>query len=111
MSAPRTVQQLFDLSGRTAFVTGGSRGLGLRLDRARWARPAPRVTLTTRKAATPEGAARSLRDVGIDAVWEVSDASDDAQVAALVVRASERHGRVDILVNSAGEPVPAVRLL
>ncbi|MDO9157929.1 MAG: SDR family NAD(P)-dependent oxidoreductase, partial [Burkholderiaceae bacterium] len=51
----RTVQQLFDLSGQTALVTGGSRGLGLQMARA-LGEAGARLVLSSRKAADLEEA-------------------------------------------------------
>ena len=56
----RTVQQLFDLSGKTALVTGGSRGLGLQMAQA-LGEAGARVLLTSRKAADLEATAAELK--------------------------------------------------
>jgi NAD(P)-dependent dehydrogenase (short-subunit alcohol dehydrogenase family) len=53
----RTIQQLFDLTGKTALVTGGSRGLGLQMAHA-WAKPEPSIMLSSRKADDLEQACR-----------------------------------------------------
>ena len=62
----RTVQQLFDLHGKTALVTGGSRGLGLQLAEA-LGEAGARVLLTSRKLSDLEEAAAHLRERGIEA--------------------------------------------
>ena len=66
----RSVQQLFDLTGKTALVTGGSRGLGLQMAQA-LGEAGARVLITARKAAELESAATALHAQGIDAqaVW------------------------------------------
>ncbi|MCB1994849.1 MAG: SDR family NAD(P)-dependent oxidoreductase, partial [Rhodoferax sp.] len=59
------VQKLFDLTGRTALVTGGSRGLGLQIAEA-LGEAGAKVLLTSRKASDLEHAAAALQDKGID---------------------------------------------
>ena len=75
MSTP--VQKLFDLSGRTAVVTGGSRGLGLQIAES-LGEAGARILLSSRKAADLEEAAAHLQAKGIDARWVAADASDPA---------------------------------
>lgn len=99
MSHP--VQTLFDLSGRTALVTGGSRGLGLQIAEA-LGEAGAKIMLTSRKAADLEQAAAALQDKGIDARWVAADASQPADIAKIADEALQRLGQVDILVNNAG---------
>ena len=95
------VQQLFDLSGQVALVTGGSRGLGLQMAQA-LGEAGAKVMLTSRKAADLEEAAAQLSERGIDARWIAADASDPAQIQKVVDETMQRLGRIDILVNNAG---------
>ena len=67
------VQKLFDLSGKTALVTGGSRGLGLQIAEA-LGEAGARVMLTSRKAGDLEESAAQLKSAGIDAIWIAADA-------------------------------------
>jgi NAD(P)-dependent dehydrogenase (short-subunit alcohol dehydrogenase family) len=97
----RTVQQLFDLTGRVALVTGGSRGLGLQVAES-LGEAGAKVMLTARKAPELEAAVAHLQDRGIDARWIAADASDPAAVQAVVAQTLERLGPIDILVNNAG---------
>ena len=99
MSTP--VLNLFDLSGRTALVTGGSRGLGLQIAEA-LGEAGAKIMLTSRKAADLEVAAALLQDKGIDARWIAADASQPADIERVVAETMERLGRIDILVNNAG---------
>ena len=99
MSTP--VMSLFDLTGRYALVTGGSRGLGLQIAEA-LGEAGAKVLLTSRKAADLEEAAAQLQARGIDTRWIAADASDPAQVQKVVAEALQRVGRIDILVNNAG---------
>ncbi len=97
----RTVQQLFDLTGKTALVTGGSRGLGLQMAHA-LGEAGARVMLSSRKAADLEDAVAELQAAGIDARWIAADCAVEADIRRLADETLERLGRVDILVNNAG---------
>lgn len=97
----RTVSQLFDLKGRTALVTGGSRGLGLQMAQA-LGEAGARIMLTSRKAGDLEQAAAQLQDAGIDARWVAADCSKEDDLRRLADETLERLGDVDILVNNAG---------
>lgn len=96
-----TVKQLFDLGGRTALVTGGSRGLGLQMAEALGEMGA-RVALTARKQDELDRAVAHLTPMGIDAVALQCDMSDAAAIAPVVERAIAALGPIDILVNNAG---------
>jgi NAD(P)-dependent dehydrogenase (short-subunit alcohol dehydrogenase family) len=95
------VQQLFDLGGQVALVTGGSRGLGLQMAEA-LGEAGAKIMLTSRKAADLEEAAAQLSERGIDARWIAADASDPVQIQKVVDETMQRLGRIDILVNNAG---------
>lgn len=94
--------RLFDLQGRTALVTGGSRGLGLAMA-AGLASAGADVMLASRNLAEAESAAAGLaRDFGRRAFGAAADVTDPGQVDGLVAAATAALGRVDILINSAG---------
>jgi NAD(P)-dependent dehydrogenase (short-subunit alcohol dehydrogenase family) len=95
------VQELFDLSGRVALITGGSRGLGLEIAHGLGEAGAA-VVVTARRAEWLEPAERELRAAGIAAGAFTCDVADADQVASLVAGVIERHGRIDVLVNCAG---------
>ncbi len=97
----RTVQQLFDLKGKTALVTGGSRGLGLQLAHA-LGEAGARIMLTSRKAADLQEAAAELKAAGIDAQYMAADCADETDITRLADETLKALGHVDILVNNAG---------
>lgn len=97
----RTTAQLFDLTGKTALITGGSRGLGLQMAHA-LGEAGARVMLVARKADELEAATAELQAAGIDARWVAADCADEASLQKLVSEPLQRMGDVDILVNNAG---------
>lgn len=99
MSTP--ISKLFDLTGRIALVTGGSRGLGLQIAEA-LGEAGAKIMLSSRKAADLEEAAAQLSAKGIDARWIAADASDPDDARRVCAETLERLGHVDILVNNAG---------
>jgi NAD(P)-dependent dehydrogenase (short-subunit alcohol dehydrogenase family) len=88
-----------DLTGRTAIVTGASRGIGLAGARALLAAGA-NVVLTSRKQEAADEAAASLGDAR--AVGYAAHVTDEDAAAACVAFTLERFGSLDILVNNAG---------
>lgn len=111
----RTIQQLFDLTGKTALVTGGSRGLGLQMAHA-LGEAGARIMLSSRKAQDLEQAAAELKAAGIDAQWIAADCAREEDTRRLADETLARMGAIDILVNNAGaswgapaenHPVPA----
>jgi gluconate 5-dehydrogenase len=97
----RTVTQLFDLHGKTALVTGGSRGLGLQMAHA-LGEAGARIMVTSRKAADLEQATAELQAAGIDARWIAADCAKEEEIRRLADETLQRMGDVDILVNNAG---------
>jgi len=99
--AARTIHQLFDLTGKTALVTGGSRGLGLQMAHA-LGEAGAKVMVSARKADELEQAVAELQAKGIDARWIAADCAREADIDRLVTDTLHRMGDVDILVNNAG---------
>ena len=97
----RTTQQLFDLKGKTALITGGSRGLGLQIAEALGEQGATLV-LSSRKQADLDEAVAHLKSRGIEASAIAADLSREEAVGPLVAEAMKRLGHIDILVNNAG---------
>jgi gluconate 5-dehydrogenase len=92
---------LFSLDGRTALVTGASRGLGLAMAEG-LAEAGATVFLNGRHADTLEAAARKLRDRGIKAEIAPFDVTDHAASHAAVEAIVARMGRLDIVIANAG---------
>ena len=95
------VQELFDLKGRTAIVTGGSRGLGLEIAEA-LAEAGASLMLCARREQWLTPALEEFRARGVRAEGMVCDVTDEGQVQAVVDATVAAFGRVDILVNNAG---------
>ena len=95
------LKKLFDLTGRIAIVTGGSRGLGWQIAEALGEFGAT-IVLVARSADALETSAAALRERGIDARAVALDLRGSRSVDALVESVRAHEGRVDILVNNAG---------
>ena len=91
----------FSLAGRTALVTGASRGLGFAMAKA-LAEHGARVVLNSRKAADLEEKAAELAAAGLAADTVAFDVADMAACADAVAELERRLGHLDILVSNAG---------
>jgi NAD(P)-dependent dehydrogenase (short-subunit alcohol dehydrogenase family) len=96
-----TPDPLFDLTGKIALITGGSRGLGLRMVRA-FAERGADVIIASRKLDACEAAADEVRALGRRALAVSVHAGRWAEMDRLVDASYAAFGRVDILVNNAG---------
>jgi NAD(P)-dependent dehydrogenase (short-subunit alcohol dehydrogenase family) len=95
------VTNLFDLSGKTAIVTGGGSGIGRQMAQG-LAEAGANLVLCARKTERCEQAAAELEQVGVRALGLGCDVRDAEQVQAVVRTAVEELGGVDVLVNNAG---------
>lgn len=96
-----SIADLFDLTGRTALITGGGRGLGLNIAQTLGEAGAT-VLLSSRKEDTLKEAQDHLADQGVRADYIAANSSSAQEAQALADQAIERLGHVDILVNNAG---------
>ncbi len=92
---------LFDLSGKVALVTGGSRGLGLEMAKA-FAKAGAAVIVASRKQQSCDEAARQIEALGGRALAHACHVGVWDDLDALTEAAYARFGKVDILVNNAG---------
>jgi NAD(P)-dependent dehydrogenase (short-subunit alcohol dehydrogenase family) len=90
----------FDLTGRVALVTGGSRGIGQAIGTA-LAGAGARVVLAARHPEEVEAAAQQLRESGLEAHGLSANISKAPEIEALVRATEAAYGPVDILVNNA----------
>ena len=103
MSAPVVANErmLFDLSGLTALVTGGGRGLGLAIARG-FAAHGATVVIAGRSEMTLDEAVRGLRELSPGSAAHPVDVAREDSILALDTWIADRFGRLDILVNNAG---------
>jgi NAD(P)-dependent dehydrogenase (short-subunit alcohol dehydrogenase family) len=94
------VSQLFDISGKTALVTGGSRGIGLMIARG-FVQNGAKVYISSRKAEACERAAAELSKYGT-CIPLAHDLGSMAEVKALAEDIKAREKKLDILINNAG---------
>lgn len=96
----RTVQQLFDLTGRNALVTDGSSDLGLQMAQA-LGEAGAKIILSSSDAEALKQATSHLVASGIDASWIAADCTREDDLHRLVDETLRRIGHIDILVNNA----------
>ena len=96
-----SLTQLFDLSGRAAIVTGGSRGLGLEMAEG-LAEAGARLTICARREEWLDPALAELRGRGFTVEGRICDVANPEQVQHVVDATVATYGAVDILVNNAG---------
>ncbi|HEY1721026.1 MAG TPA: SDR family oxidoreductase [Magnetospirillaceae bacterium] len=96
-----SVKKLFDLSGRVALITGGSRGLGLQIGEALGEMGA-KLAITARKQDELDEAVAHLKKLNIEAVAIACDLSKPESIDPLVDRVVKECGTINILVNNAG---------
>jgi NAD(P)-dependent dehydrogenase (short-subunit alcohol dehydrogenase family) len=96
-----SIKELFDLSGKIAIVTGGSRGLGLQMAEALGEMGA-KVAITARKAKELAEASDHLGKRGVEVLTHACDLSDPDASQPLVDAVMRKWGKIDILINNAG---------
>lgn len=100
------IHPLFDLSGKAALVTGGSKGLGKAMARG-FAEAGADVFISSRSEAELKAAAAEIgTGLEVKVEWMVADMLDRGQVKSLADEAVKRLGKIDILINNAGSNQP-----
>ena len=95
---------MFDLTGKVAVVTGGSRGIGRSICE-QMAIQGAKVVVSSRKLPACEEVVRGIKERGGDAVAVAASISDKAQLENLIAQARKAYGKIDILVcNAASNP-------
>jgi len=97
----KTVKELFDLKGKTAIVTGGSRGIGREMAEG-LAEAGAQVMLCARRAEWLDETLEEFRAKNFNAVGRVCDVTKPEDVQAVVDETVKTFGNIDILVNNAG---------
>ena len=95
------VQELFDLSGRTAIVTGGSRGIGKEMAEG-LAEAGANLMLCARRSEWLDETVAEFTGRGFSVTGKAGDVSKPDDVQAVVEEAVEKFGALDILINNAG---------
>ncbi|WP_286221168.1 SDR family oxidoreductase [Marinobacter apostichopi] len=96
-----SVKQLLDLTGKVAFITGGSRGLGLQMAEALGELGAS-VAISARKQHELDAAKEHLESLGIKVVTIAADLGNLEGIPTVVDQVVKQLGDIDILVNNAG---------
>jgi len=97
----RPIQELFDLTGHVAVVTGGGRGIGEGIARG-FSQAGAAVVLAARRTHEIEAVAESIRADGGRAVAVTTDVTREAELEALAKAAIKAFGKITIWVNNAG---------
>lgn len=95
------LQTLFDLTGRTALVTGGNSGIGLAMAKALGLAGA-RVCLVARRAEELQNAVITLRNEAVQADFIVADLAQAGAASAIAADCAANGRSIDIIVNAAG---------
>jgi gluconate 5-dehydrogenase len=95
------VREMFDLKGEVAIVTGGGRGIGLKMAEG-LAEVGANMVLCSRKIENCQKAAQDLAKLGVKTLAMSCDVKSPASVQAVVDKTLEEFGRLDILVNNSG---------
>ena len=106
-----SIQELLDLSGQVAIVTGGAKGIGQGIS-YRLAEAGAKVLIADLDLEAAQATAQTIVDKGWAAVASKVDVSSEADIKTMVESCVQQFGSVDILVNNAGifPPVPIAQL-
>jgi NAD(P)-dependent dehydrogenase (short-subunit alcohol dehydrogenase family) len=97
----KTIRELFDLTGKTAIVTGGSRGIGKEMAEG-LAEAGANLMLCARRAEWLDETLEEFRTKGFNAAGKLGDVAKPEDVQSVVDETVAKFGKVDILINNAG---------
>lgn len=98
---PMHVRDLYDLTGKIAIVTGGSRGLGREISFA-LGEAGAKLAITARREEWLTQTKHELEKAGIECLSIAADVSEVESVKRMVTQTLEKWERIDILINNAG---------
>lgn len=94
--------KLFDMTGQTAIITGGSKGLGKAMASG-LASAGARIAVVSRNQSEAEEAASEITSIhGTEAIGIQADVTQTSEIESMVATVTEHFGRIDALVNNAG---------
>jgi len=100
MAVQKAIENLFDLSGKTAVVTGGAKGIGEGIS-MRLAQAGAKVVICDRAPEALDQIVKKITGMGLEATGVTSDVSIEADCVKVVKKAVDTYGGLDILVNNA----------
>jgi gluconate 5-dehydrogenase len=95
------VNNIFDLTGKVALVTGASSGLGVQFAKA-LANQGADIAITARRMDRLEQVKKEIEEMGVKCLAVKCDVKDSADIGSMVKQVHSHFGRIDILVNNAG---------
>jgi NAD(P)-dependent dehydrogenase (short-subunit alcohol dehydrogenase family) len=107
MTSIESYRGIFNLTGKKAIVTGGSRGIGKALAEGLAAHGADVAIVVRSTVDRAETVAKAIREAGRDAMVIQADISIEADVQRMTDAVIKKWGRIDILINNAGIIIPA----
>lgn len=100
-AATKNIKELFDLTGRVAIVTGGSRGIGKEMAEG-LAEAGAKLMLCARRADWLDKTVEEFTLRGFEVVSTLCDVSKPESVQSVIEQTYRKYGRIDILINNAG---------
>ena len=95
------MKNIFDLTGKTALVTGASSGLGVQFAKA-LANQGADIAITARRTDRLEQVKKEIESMGVKCFMVTCDVSKTAEIVSMVAEVKNHFGKIDILINNAG---------